>query len=64
MEHKRYIIKTVDDIVKIPTDRLPFFFADLAHYHEQLTQLQKSGIRVITGNFVWVDDGEIGVKLR
>lgn len=72
---KEYTICGVSDIVKIPADKLPVFFADFSKWLEMAREAdaiskklsrelagEDAGIMFETTSFTWVDDGETGVS--
>lgn len=61
-EPNKYRIKTLEDILQVPTESLDNLFIDLKFWHKTMLELQKiktpEGITMIANGITFIDDGE------
>ena len=58
-DNKEYRIETVNDMLKIPADKVDHFLVDLRNYLNTINHLKTLADEVDTGGgFTWVDDGK------
>ena len=55
---KEYKIETLEDMAKIPADRLAAFWPDLQQWILSIQTIKATGIEPFNSSIKWIDDGE------
>lgn len=70
---KEYKIKTLDDILKIPSERIDDMFSELVPRIKQMSEMRETILKIISDEtvvdemislreMVWIDDGETNIE--